>query len=59
MNYEKQLEYLLEEAQSNLTLYQNGQDDFALERYETIMEHVKSIRTIINDKRQYSRRSNK
>tara|TARA_R110000772_G_scaffold2435_4_gene8683 strand:+ start:983 stop:1141 length:159 start_codon:yes stop_codon:yes gene_type:complete len=35
---------LLEEAQANLTLYQNGQDDRAIERYVSIMESVEFLR---------------
>jgi hypothetical protein len=35
---------LLEEAQANLTLYQNAQDDYAIQRYNMIMEEVKRLR---------------
>lgn len=38
------LNQLIEEAQANLTLYLNGQDDYAIERYNTIMNEVKRLR---------------
>ena len=35
---------LLEEANANLTLYTSGNDDYAIERYNIIMEQVKKLR---------------
>ena len=35
---------LLEEARANLTLYQNGQDVNALERYYSIMDTIKKLK---------------
>jgi len=35
---------LLEEARANLTLYQNGQDVKALERYYIIMDTIKKLK---------------
>lgn len=40
---QKQINKLLEEAQSNLTLYVNGQDDYAIHRYNQIMEYVRTL----------------
>ena len=41
---ETKINQLLEDAQSNLTLYLNGDDDYAIERYNRIMEEVKKLR---------------
>lgn len=40
MNIQDEINLLLEEAQANLTLYINGQDDYALQRYNQYMERV-------------------
>jgi len=40
----KEINQLLEEAQANLTLYTSGNDDYAIERYNIIMEQVKKLR---------------
>ena len=53
MNIEKKLEYLIEEAEANLTIYNSGEDDYALIRYNSIMESVHSVQKIIEDKQKY------
>jgi hypothetical protein len=58
MDLEKRLQYLEEEAQANLVLHESGEDEYALTRYKSIMESVVQLRNLINDKRQYSNRSN-
>lgn len=44
MSKEEQIKQLEEEAQSNLTLYTNGQDNYAYERYKRIMNHVRLLK---------------
>ena len=44
MDNRNKINQLLEDAQSNLTLYLNGQDDYAIERYNVIMDEVKELR---------------
>lgn len=34
---------LYEEAEANLTLYTNGQDDYAIQRYHQIIEYIRSL----------------
>ena len=40
----KQINLLEEEAQANLTLFRNGQDDYAITRYNTIMKQLNNLR---------------
>ena len=44
MDNKTKINQLLEEAQANLTLYTSGNDDYAIERYNIIMEQVKKLR---------------
>lgn len=44
MKNDNKINQLLEDAQTNLTLYTNGQDDYAIERYRIIMDEVKRLR---------------
>jgi len=39
----QQINDLREEAQANLTLYVNGQDDYAINRYNQIMSAVRKL----------------
>ena len=41
---EIQIQKLEEEASAQLTLFQNNQDDYAITRYQQIMEHVRTLR---------------
>ena len=43
MNKLKEIQELREEAQANLTLYVNGQDDYALQRYNQLMSYVRKL----------------
>jgi hypothetical protein len=45
MNNTIKINKLIEEAEANLTIYQNGQDNGeALKRYNQIMRHVRTLR---------------
>ena len=44
MKYKKEIQLLEEEAQANLTLFRNGQDDYAITRYNTIMKQLNNLR---------------
>lgn len=39
----KQINLLLEEAQANLNLYVSGHDDYAIHRYNQIMDYVRTL----------------
>jgi len=43
MKYKKEINLLEEEANANLTLYKQG-DDYALQRYQTIMSQLNKLR---------------
>ena len=49
-NLREQINRLEEEAQANLTLYHNGQDDYGITRYNQIMEYVRTLRISLNSK---------
>lgn len=40
---QKYINSLYEEAEANLTLYTNGQDDYAIQRYNQIIEYIRSL----------------
>lgn len=49
--HRKEIQLLEEEAQANLTLAINGQDDYAITRYQTIMKQIQTLRKNGNDNR--------
>jgi len=44
MDILKKINIYLEEAESELTLYHSGNDDYAYHRYEIIMAQVRELR---------------
>lgn len=40
---QKYINSLYEEAEANLTLYTNGQDDYAINRYHQIIEYIRAL----------------
>tara|TARA_R110002167_G_scaffold117492_5_gene293512 strand:- start:1784 stop:1957 length:174 start_codon:yes stop_codon:yes gene_type:complete len=54
----KEINLLLEEAQSQLTLYNTGQDDYAYKRYEIIMNQVRELRKGLQHKT-YEQKTNR
>ena len=44
MSLKEEINKLEEEAQSQLTLYTQGQDDYAYTRYRQIMEYVRKLK---------------
>lgn len=46
----KYIQIYEEEAQANLTLYTNGKDDNALQRYNHLMNHVRKLRETLRTK---------
>jgi len=51
MNIKERINALEEEAQANLTLLKNGQDDYAITRYQIIMKQVNNLRKHGKDNR--------
>ena len=46
MNREEAINHLLEEANANLSLFNKGQDKYAITRYQTIMKQIKALRCV-------------
>ena len=44
---------LLQEAESNLTLYNTGKDDYAIKRYEQLMSEVDNLRVKLKKQQQH------
>ena len=50
MTLHEQIKKLEEEAYANLTLYTQGNDDYAYTRYRQIMEYVRTLKQTLNTK---------
>jgi len=46
MNYKEKINLLEEEANANLSLFNKGQDKYAITRYQTIMKQIKALRCV-------------
>lgn len=51
MSVNDEIKELEIEAQAQLTLYRNGQDDYAIKRYNSIMFQIRELRKGLQHKR--------